>query len=133
MAKTITYWITTVIVAGLSLIAARAYLSGDAQMVTEFAHLGYPAQLRIILGVAKLLGAITLLIPGVPILKEWTYAGFTFAWICAFVAHYIVKDFPTAFMPLMLLALLAVSYCTRPASRTWTANNESKPVGVSVY
>lgn len=40
MAQKITYWITTVIVAGLSLVAARACLSGDAHMVTEFTHLG---------------------------------------------------------------------------------------------
>ena len=85
--------------------------------------MGYPQQLRIILGVAKLLGAIALLIPGVPKLKEWAYAGFTFAWICAFFAHYLAKDRPEAFMPLVLLALLVASYLTRPASRRLTSGN----------
>jgi hypothetical protein len=47
------------------------------------------------------------------------YAGFTFAWIAAMVAHYLAKDGPTVFMPLVLLILLAVSYMTRPASRQW--------------
>jgi DoxX-like family len=120
MARKIAYWITTVIVAGLSLLAARSYLSGNAH--DAFARLGYPQQLRIILGIAKPLGAIILVIPGVPRLKEWAYAGFTFAWTCAFVAHYLVKDFPTAFMPLALLVILAVSYWTRPAGRAWPAN-----------
>jgi DoxX-like family len=53
--------------------------------------------------------AITLVIPGVVKLKEWAYAGFTFAWIPACVAHYLAKDGPVAFMPLILLLLLVVS------------------------
>ena len=47
--------------------------------------------------------------------------GFTFAWISAFVAHYLAKDGAKAFMPLILLALLAISYVTRPANRQWQA------------
>jgi hypothetical protein len=82
---------------------------------------GYPQQLRIILGIAKPLGAIALLVPGLVKLKEWAYAGFTFAWISAIVAHYLAKDGPTVFSPLVLLLLLAVSYVTRPASRQWQA------------
>ena len=81
--------------------------------------MGYPQQLRVLLGIAKLLGAITLLVPGLPKLKEWAYAGFTFAWIAATVAHYLAGDGPKVFMPLVLLILLAVSYMTRPASRQW--------------
>ena len=37
--------------------------------------MGYPQQLRIILGIGKLLGAITLVVPGLPKLKEWAYSG----------------------------------------------------------
>jgi uncharacterized membrane protein YphA (DoxX/SURF4 family) len=94
-------------------------LSGSPQAVEGFAHVGYPQQLRIILGIAKGLGAIALLVPGLPKLKEWAYAGFTFAWICAFVAHYLANDGAKAVMPPILLALLAVSYVTRPANRRW--------------
>ena len=107
--------------AALSLFAGFAYLSGSPQAVEGFAHVGYPQQLRIILGIAKPLGAIVLLVPGLAKLKEWAYAGFTFAWISAFVAHYLAKDGPKAFTPLILLALLAISYVTRPASRLWIA------------
>jgi uncharacterized membrane protein YphA (DoxX/SURF4 family) len=117
MARTIIYWITTGLLAAMSLFAGFAYLSGSPQAVQGFAHLGYPQQLRIILGIAKPLGAIALLVPGMPKLKEWAYAGFTFSWISACVAHYLAKDGAEAFMPLVLLALLAVSYVTRPASR----------------
>ena len=121
MARTITYWVTTGVVVAMSAFAGFAYLSGSAQAVEGFAHVGYPQQLRVLLGIAKLLGAITLVVPGLPKLKEWAYAGFTFAWIAAFVAHYLAKDGPKVFMPVILLALLAVSYVTRPASRVWRA------------
>ena len=117
MGRKIGYWVSTVLVAAFSAFAAFAYLSGSQQAVEGFAHVGYPQQLRIILGIAKLLGAITLVVPGVPRFKEWAYAGFTFAWISAFIAHYLAHDGPRAFTPLILLALLAVSYVTRPASR----------------
>lgn len=77
--------------------------------------MGYPQQLRIILGIAKPLGAIALLVPGMAKLKEWAYAGFTFAWISAFFAHYLAGDGPIAFSPLLLLVVLVASYLTLPA------------------
>ncbi len=119
MGRKVTYWVSTGLLATLSLLAAFTYLSGSPQAVQGFAHVGYPQQLRIILGIAKLLGAVALVVPGVPKLKEWAYAGFTFAWISAFIAHYLAKDGSTAFMPLILLVLLFISYVTRPASRQW--------------
>jgi uncharacterized membrane protein YphA (DoxX/SURF4 family) len=121
MAGKITYWVSTALLAALSVFAAFAYLSGSPQAVQGFAHVGYPQQLRIILGIAKLLGAITLVVPGLAKLKEWAYAGFTFAWISACIAHYLANDGPKAFTPLILLLLLAISYVTRPASRQWQA------------
>jgi len=117
MARRVAYWLSTGLVAAMSLFAGFAYLSGSPQAVQGFTHVGYPQQLRIILGIAKPLGAIALLLPGVGKLKEWAYAGFTFAWISAFFAHYLAGDGPTAFSPLVLLVLLAVSYFTRPATR----------------
>lgn len=117
MASKLAYWITTVLIAAFSAFGAFAYLSGSPQAVQGFAHVGYPQQLRVILGVAKLLGAIALLVPGLAVLKEWAYAGFTFAWICAFFAHYLAGDGPKAFMPVALLVLLVISYVTRPAGR----------------
>lgn len=121
MARKAIYWVTTGLLAALSVFAAFSYLSGSPQAVQGFTHVGYPQQLRIILGIGKLLGAIALVVPGFPRLKEWAYAGFAFAWISAFVAHYLAKDGPQAFMPLVLLIFLFISYVTRPASRQWPA------------
>jgi uncharacterized membrane protein YphA (DoxX/SURF4 family) len=117
MASKVIYWVTTGLVAALSIFAGFSYVSGNPQAVQGFAHVGYPAQLRVLLGIAKLLGATTLVVPGLARLKEWAYAGFTFAWIAAVVAHYLAHDGPTVFMPVVLLVLLLVSYVTRPESR----------------
>lgn len=117
MGRKVTYWVSTILVAALAIFAGFTYLSGSPQAVQGFPHVGYPQQLRIILGIAKPLGALALLVPGFPQLKEWAYAGFTFAWISAVVAHYLAKDGPVAFVPLILLVLLFVSYMTRPANR----------------
>ena len=72
MGRKIVYWVTTGIVAALCVFDGFAYLSGRA--VPIFAHVGYPQQLRVILGIAKPLGAIALLVPGFVKLKEWAYA-----------------------------------------------------------
>ena len=59
MARKVTYWVTTGLLAAMSLLAAFTYLSGSPEAVQGFTHVGYPQQLRIILGIAKVLGAIT--------------------------------------------------------------------------
>jgi uncharacterized membrane protein YphA (DoxX/SURF4 family) len=122
MGRMIAYWATTGILCALSLFAAYTYLSGGPQAVEGFAHVGYPQQLRVLLGIAKLLGGIALVVPGWPRLKEWAYAGFTFAWIAASVAHYLANQKSEAFMPVILLVLLAVSYVTRPPDRQCVPN-----------
>jgi uncharacterized membrane protein YphA (DoxX/SURF4 family) len=119
MARKLTYWVSTGVLVALAALAAFTYLSGSPQAVQGFAHVGYPQQLRVILGIAKFLGAVALVVPGLPKLKEWAYAGFTFAWISAVVAHYLAKDGPKAFTPLILLVFLVFSYVTRPESRQW--------------
>ena len=116
MARKVAYWITTGLASAM-LLFSLIYLTGSQQVVEGFKHVGYPQQLRVVLGVLKPLAAIVLLMPGVPLLKEWAYAGVAFAWVMAFIAHWQAGDGGEAFMPLALLALLAVSYATRPASR----------------
>ena len=123
MARNIAYWASTGVIAALMCFAAFTYLSGGPQVVEGFARVGYPQQLRIILGIVKPLGAIALLIPGYLRLKEWAYAGFTYAWICAFFAHYLSGQKSEAMFPVVLLVLLVVSYMTRPANRMWRPNS----------
>lgn len=117
MASKIVYWVVTGLLAALGVFAGVSYLLGGAEAVQGFAHVGYPQQLRILLGIAKVLGGVVLIVPGLRTLKEWAYAGFTFAWIAAVCAHYLAHDGAKAFMPVVLLVLLFISYVTRPAGR----------------
>jgi hypothetical protein len=117
MARKIAYWTSTALVA-VSLLAALSYLTGSEQVVSGFTKSGYPQHLRIVLGIVKPAAAIVLLLPGLPLLKEWAYAGVTFAWVMAFISAYTGGEGVQVWaMPLVLLALLIVSYVTRPASR----------------
>ena len=116
MGRKIAYWGSTAL-AGLALLGSLSYLTGNEQVVAGFAKAGYPQHLRIVLGLAKPAAAIVLLIPGLAVLKEWAYAGASFAWIMASISAYVNGEqiWP---VPLALLAVLAVSYVTRPANRT---------------
>ena len=117
VSRTIVYWGATGLVTVVPLLAAFAYLTNSPQAVENFRHVGYPQQLRVLLGVAKLAGAIVLLLPRLPMLKEWAYAGFTFMWIAASVAHYLAGDKPLFLLPVAVIAVLTVSYVTRASDR----------------
>ena len=116
MPRKIAYWGATGLVAMVTLFAGFNYLIAAPEAIENFRHVGYPQQLRVLLGIGKLAGAIVLLLPRLPTLKEWAYAGFTFMWIAATVAHYLAAD-GKSLLPVALLGLLAVSYVTRPANR----------------
>jgi hypothetical protein len=121
MARKIAYWSSTAIAAA-ALLMAVTYLSGSEQVVSGFTKAGYPQHLRIVLGIAKPIAAIVLLLPGFALLKEWAYAGVTFALVMAFISAYSLGEgVKTWILPLVLLALVAVSYVTRPPSRRVTA------------
>jgi len=120
--RTIAYWGATGVVTIVPLLAAFAYLTTSPEAVENFRHVGYPQQLRVLLGVAKLAGAVVLLLPRLPLLKEWAYAGFTFMWIAATVAHYLAGDTPLFLLPVALIAVLTVSYVTRPSDRRVSAD-----------
>jgi hypothetical protein len=117
MPRKITYWITTSIVVLMMTFSGVMYLLGSAQVVEGFAHMGYPQHLRIALGIAKLAGAIILFVPGLPLVKEWAYAGFAFAWVLATMGHYLAGDGISSITPVVLLGIMIVSYLTRPPSR----------------
>jgi hypothetical protein len=126
--RKIAYWGSTAIV-GLMLLMALSYITGSEEVVSGFAKSGYPQHLRVILGFAKPAAALVLLLPGIPLLKEWAYAGATFTWVMAFIAARASGESAAIWsLPLVLLVLLMVSYVTRPASRRLVSAN-ALPIG----
>ena len=116
MTRKIIYWVSTGI-ACLALLGSLSYLTGSEEVVAGFAKAGYPQHLRIVLGIAKPIAAVVLLLPGFALLKEWAYAGVTFALVMATISSYLSEGGAKWILPLVLLGLIAVSYFTRPPSR----------------
>ena len=121
----IIYWISTIwlalgmIATGiLQLFKVKAEGAVAPPGVYGITHLGYPVYFLTILGIWKILGVVTVLIPKFPLLKEWAYAGFFFAMSGAVFSHIAsgnsVKE---KFPPLLLLILTVVSWYFRPADR----------------
>jgi uncharacterized membrane protein YphA (DoxX/SURF4 family) len=121
-ARTIGYWITTVLV-------AMPIGSGGVAQIGQYLHdphgvvpvLGYPLYFFAILGFWKVAGAIAILVPRFPRLKEWAYAGIVFdltgaAASCAAVGGYGAYGFHVI-APLLITVLTVASWALRPESR----------------
>ena len=75
----IIYWIATGLFSAFMLITSIPYLTSGKDVV-QILHdqLGYPLYIIPFLGTAKIIGAIVLVIPKFPKIKEWAYAGLIF-------------------------------------------------------
>ncbi len=121
--KSIAYWTTTILVAFF-------IGSGGASQIWQYKinpHgvvpvLNYPTYFFAVLGLWKVLGALAILAPRFPRLKEWAYAGIFFdltgaAVSCAAVGGYGSYAFHVV-APLVLTALAMASWALRPQDRT---------------
>ena len=116
--KTAAYWAATILGPASFVIGGYLHLTRDPQVMTTLAHLGYPPHFATILGVWKLLGAIAIVVPGFPQLKEWAYAGFFFNLTAAAATRAFVGDgIAHILAPLAFLALVAASWALQPARR----------------
>jgi uncharacterized membrane protein len=108
----ITYWTFTLLFAAFMIWTALPDITKEKEAVDFISgFLGYPEYFVPFIGVAKLLGALTLLIPGNARLKEWAYAGLAFDLVGATysVVMKVTPDASTLFM-LVPFVLLALSY-----------------------
>jgi len=105
-------------------------MSGGITQIAQFKgnphgvvpQLGYPMYFFAIIGFWKVLGAIAILVPRFPRLKEWAYAGIFFdvtgaAASCAAVGVYGAYGFHVI-APLLIAGLTVASWALRPPSRT---------------
>ena len=76
---TILYWVFTILFAALMLFSAVGGIKPTAANI-KIMHdmLGYPIYFIQFISVAKVLGSIAILIPGLNRVKEWAYAGLFF-------------------------------------------------------
>lgn len=109
--KKIIYWISTGVFSLMMLNSAYQYLTA-AEMEAAFQHLGFPEYFRIELGIAKLLGALVLLVPKISReIKQFAYAGFSINLISGFIAHYSKGDATLyILLPFIFFGILVISY-----------------------
>ncbi len=115
----IAYWVTTALV-------VFELTMGGAWDVLRVPHvrglierLGYPPYFLVILGTWKLLGAVALVIPGFPRLKEWAYAGVFFdltGAVASLLASGLINVGTMAY-PILMIGIAVVSWALRPPSR----------------
>ena len=98
-AKTIVYWIVTVLFC-LQMSFTAYYELANPGVGANFARLGFPSHaFHVELSVAKVLGVLALVAPVPARLKEWAYAGFAINLASALIAHLSMGDGPEAWGP----------------------------------
>lgn len=105
----IIYYTATGLLTLLMLFSVSMYFFNHNDVSQMFSNFGYPTYIIYPYAIAKLLGLFAIWNPNFKIIKEWAYAGFFFAFILAFFAHYMIGDGEQT-GALVALILLIVSY-----------------------
>jgi hypothetical protein len=105
----IIYLIATGLLTVLMLFSVGQYFFNHEEISNMFVSFGYPTYIIYPYAIVKLLGIFAVWHPNFKILKEWAYAGFFFAFILAFFAHYMIGD-GEQYGALTAVILLLVSY-----------------------
>lgn len=130
-AQLIAYWVTTgALVVELAWGGVWDILRvPDVRNLTE--RLGYPDYFLVILGIWKVLGAVALMVPRFPRLKEWAYAGAFFDLTGAFFSQWatgLISVGTTAY-PMLMVGVVVASWALRPASRRLDAGGVLSKMG----
>ena len=111
--------VTTGIVAFMWLYFGRLYLihdPGEWRIANQ--QLGHPLYIIPLIGVTHIVGGVGLLIPNVPRLTEWVYAGFAFTLLLAFYSQLNGGGSTwDKFDPILVMAFVFASYVSRRCLR----------------
>ena len=108
----ITYWVSTGLFAmfmGMTGVQNLLVTQSSIDLITT--DLGYPLYIIPFLGIAKILGALGIVLPVPPRLREWTYAGLFFDFIGAIYSGVADNGFDPMMLTLLVpFALMGLSY-----------------------
>jgi hypothetical protein len=114
----IAYWVTTAIVALVMALGGVFDMLLTKEVIETLAHLGYPPYFGVVIGFWKVAGAVAIVAPRLPRLKEWAYAGIIFDLTGAIVSHLASGDGVVATIgPLAFIGMTVASWYLRPADR----------------
>jgi uncharacterized membrane protein YphA (DoxX/SURF4 family) len=124
--RTIAFWAVTVPVCVAFVLSGIANLAHVSHVAEDMAHLGYPRYFSDILGAWKILGALTVAVPGFSRVKEWAYAGMMFDLTGAAISRGVSGDgFKGVVPPLLFAALVVASWALRSEDRVVRAAPET--------
>lgn len=126
--RQVAYWFVTSMVALETGVGGFLDLARTQHVREVVAHLGYPVYVLTILGLWKVPGALALVIPRFPRLKEWAYAGIFFEMTGAAASHIFDHDPQYVVITSSFALLTVLSWMLRPPGRTL---NPSHPVTFS--
>ena len=116
--KLIWYWIFTIILSFFIFSGGLAQALQVKGVVQGFKPLGYPTYFISLIGIWKMLGVISILIPGFKLLKEWAYAGLFFTMTGAVISHIASNNVSVQIIAPIVLAIFTIlSWCLRPDNR----------------
>jgi hypothetical protein len=116
--RTIAFWAVTLVIAYELASGSVWNVVPTAWIEAQLHHLGYPHYFAYILAVAQVGAVIAIVVPGLPVLKEWTYAGCCFLWTGAVASHLVVGDCIRLWgVPLVFGVFAIASWVLRPADR----------------
>jgi uncharacterized membrane protein YphA (DoxX/SURF4 family) len=111
--------VTTILVAFMWMYFGGLYLIHDLvewRIVNQ--QLGYPLYIIPLIGVTHIFGGVGVLIPNVPRLTEWIYAGFAFTLLLAFYSQLNGSGSTwDKFDPILVMAFVFASYVLRRCMR----------------
>ena len=121
-ARQIAYVVTTLLAVLAFAGSGVANLVRAEHLASDMAHLGYPPYFMTVLGTWKVLGAITIALPGLARPKEWAYAGMIFDLTGAAASRAATGDGGAmVLVPLVIACAVAASWATRPPTRRLAA------------
>jgi len=128
MRDKVIYWGSTAIVSTVMVFSIVTFTFydhfpvWDANSPSAFAHLGLPFWFKVEITVAKIVGLLALLLPGIPRrIREFAYFGFGLTLLSAAIAHASSGDARISVLfvldPLIFFGLLVVSNAYRLRAR----------------
>lgn len=127
------YWGATGVAAIAFIVPGLQNLLRADHVVQDMTALGYPAYFMTILGAWKILGALAIVMPGLPRLKEWAYAGMFFDLSGAAISRAVAgDDIAMIFPPLAVAIIVGLSWWLRPIGRVLRVAPPRASIGAGV-
>ena len=107
----LTYWIVTVLFSAFMIFSSYGGITLMPEAVALLHdHLGYPLYFMRWISVFKIIGAIAILLPNVPVrLKEWAYFGFFIDLITAAFSFIALGDPISLWAPMTIFILMLMA------------------------